>query len=212
MIWSVQNTEQIQAVGEIEHSRSERVIAIVCGAMVEQRLEIALKFRLHCHDHTQKQLFKPSGSLGPFKNKIDLGFLLYMYEKPLWLALTGICEIRNKFAHRLDQTFHGGDDQFKASLKHLILHEGVKFYPNPFMWSDTEERLRKPKNNREVFVTNVKLALVALMRDMLLHHPQSNESIIPKVPDGPISLPILPGGSSYLVQRRPARRRRPPHS
>jgi hypothetical protein len=207
LIWTVQNTEQIQAIGEIEHG-SDRVIGIVAGAMVEQRLEISLKWRLRLQEHTQNQLFKPTGPLGPFKNKIDLGFLLYMYEKPMWLALTGISEIRNKFAHRIEQTFSHGDEQFNAAMKHLILHEGVKFYPNPFLWNDTEERVRKPKTNKQIFVTNVKLALIALMRDMRVHDPQSNQITVPPPPDKPVTL-FTPSGS-YLIHHRP--RKPKPHA
>lgn len=213
MIWSVQNTEQIQAVGEIEHSRSDRVVGIVSSAMVEQRLEISLKHRLRSHEYTHKQLFKPSGPLGPFKNKIDLGFLLYMYEKSMWLALTGISQIRNKLAHRLDQTFSNGDEEFNQAIKHLTLHTGVRFYPNPFLWCDTEERLRKPTTNRQIFVTNVKLALIVLMRDMLVHLPHSNQPVIIVPPEEPVSLPPPPPtGSSYLVRRHPHKKRSTPHS
>jgi hypothetical protein len=75
MIWTVQNSQQLQAIGEIELG-SDRVIGIVAGALVEQRLEISLKFRLNPHEHTLNQSFKPTGPLGPFKNKIDLDFLL----------------------------------------------------------------------------------------------------------------------------------------
>lgn len=211
MIWTVQNTEQIQAIGEIEHG-SDRVVAIVGGAMVEQRLEISLKSRLRPHDYTQGQLFKPSAALGPFKNKIDLGFLLYMYEKPVWLALTAISVIRNKFAHKLDQTFRNGDDEFDTAMKHLALHEGVKFYPNPFIWSDTTERVRKPRTNRQIFLTNAKMALIYLMRDMQVHHPQSNQQVFPLEPKEPPLVPNPPLGS-YVVQQNPQRRRaKPPTS
>jgi hypothetical protein len=206
MIWSIQKTEQIQAVGEIEHSNSDRVVAIVCGEMVEQRLEISLTYRLRPHEHAQKQLLKPTGPLGPFKNKIDLGFLLYMYDKPMWLALSSIAAIRNKFAHRLDQSFFHGDEEFNNAMKHLVLHQGVKFFPNPFIWSDTEERLRKPTTNKQIFLANTKLAFVVLMRDMLVHVPQSNEALVQMPRDPPIVPPSIPGGASYMVQRRPRRR------
>jgi hypothetical protein len=208
MIWTVQNTHQVQAIGEIEHG-SDRVIGIVAGAMVEQRLEISLKWRLRPHQYTQKELFKPTGSLGPFKNKIHIGFLLYMYDKPMWLALTGIADIRNKFAHRLEQTFAGGDDEFKAAIGHLTLHEGVKFYPNPFTPSDTQERLKKPKTNKQIFLTNVKLALIALMRDMQAHDPQSNQVSLAAPPS--TAQPYKPQGS-YLVKGNPRRKGKQPAS
>jgi hypothetical protein len=180
---------------------------IVSGAMVEQRLEISLKYRLRPHEYAQTQLFKPTGPLGAFKNKIDLGFLLYMYERPMWLALTSISIIRNKFAHRLDQSFSYGDEEFNSAMKHLVLHEGVIFYPNPFMWSDTKERVRKPRTNKQIFLTNAKLALVALMRDMLVHVPQSNEALVQMPREEPTPVPpSIPGGGSYLVKCHPPRR------
>ena len=37
MIWTVQNSQQLQAIGEIELG-SDRVIGIVAGALVEQLL------------------------------------------------------------------------------------------------------------------------------------------------------------------------------
>jgi hypothetical protein len=204
MIWSIQNTGQLNAIEEIDRTRSDRVVGIVCGAIVEQRLEISLKHRLCPHDHVQKRLFKPSGPLGAFKNKIDLGLLLYMYEKPLWLALTSICDIRNAFAHNLEQNFSNGDADFRAAMKHLKLHQGAKFYPNPFVWSDTTEKIRKPTTNRQIFTTNVKLVLIALLRDMLVHLPQSNQAVIPIMSDEPIELPTLPEGTGYVgpIRRR----------
>jgi hypothetical protein len=205
MIWTMNNSQQVQAIAEIEHSKSDRVVAIVSGAMVEQRLETSLRYRLRSHENRQEQLFKPTGPLGAFKNKIDLGFLLFMYEKPTWVALTSISQIRNKFAHQLEQSFDSGDDKFNQAMKGLSLHDGVKFYPNPVMWCDTEERLTKPKTNRQIFVANVKLALIALMRDTMVHTPESNQAVIPPIPDGPISLPTAPAGSGYIVRRRPRR-------
>ena len=131
MIWTVQNSQQLQAIGEIELG-SDRVIGIVAGALVEQRPEISLKFRLNPNEHTLNQSFKPTGPLSPFKNKIDLGFLLYMYNRRMWLALTSISQIRNKFAHKLEHTFASDDAEFLAAMKHLVLHEGVKFIPTHF--------------------------------------------------------------------------------
>ena len=206
MIWSVQNTEQIQAVGEIKHSKSDRAVAIVCGAIVEQRLELSLKWRLRPHDSTHKRLFKPSGPLGPFGNKVDLGFLLYMYDKPTWQALNSICQNRNKFAHNLSQSFSYPDKELEIAIRGLTLHEGVKFYPLPFSSKsgDTKEKIRKPTNNKQMFVRNVKLALIVLMRDFDAHAPQSNQTITP--PEG-TRFNFTPQRVHYLVPRAGKRKK-----
>ena len=74
MIWSVQNTEQIQAVGEIEHSKSDRAVAIVCGAIVEQRLELSLKWRLRPHDFYPQATIQAERPLGAIRQQGGPGF------------------------------------------------------------------------------------------------------------------------------------------
>ena len=102
-----------------------------------------------------------------------------MYDKAMWKALNGICLIRNAFAHNLSQTFLANDPEFVAAKKSLTLHEGIKFYPFPFGAGDTREKVRKPRSDRQIFVTNVKLALIALMRDYDAHAPHSNQTFSP---------------------------------
>jgi hypothetical protein len=60
---------------------------------------------------------------------------------------------------------------------------------------------------RRLFTTNVKLVLIALLRDMLVHLPQSNQAVIPIMSDEPIELPTLPEGTGYVG---PIRRRKKP--
>jgi hypothetical protein len=120
-------------------------------------------------------MFNPIGPLGPFANKIDLGYLLYMYDLRMKYALTAISRIRNHFAHHLSQSFSSTEKEFNKCLGRLTLHHGLKFYPNPLISSgDTDEKIRKAANNKQLFLINVRLALIFLMRDMHLHVPYGN--------------------------------------
>lgn len=60
---------------------SDRAAGIVAGSIAETRLEQALQSRLRPADTSKlediiKQLFRPSGALGPFSTKIDLACLM----------------------------------------------------------------------------------------------------------------------------------------
>jgi len=100
MVWSITSKDEESAILEILETRSPRIVAIVGSAILERRLEQSLRSRLRRGD-TVNKLFKPTGALGSFAVKIDLGYVLHMYGKDEHAALTGISEIRNLFAHLL---------------------------------------------------------------------------------------------------------------
>ena len=69
-------------------------------------MEEALRNALECHLHRNKKLtdnlFRPSGALGSFATKIELGYLVGIYGEKGLRELSIIKDIRNAFAHRLD--------------------------------------------------------------------------------------------------------------
>lgn len=81
-------------------SSSDRAVAIVGGAMVEQWLQEALVAQMHRDGQMTKLLFRTNGALGSFATKIDLGFLVGIYGAEARRDLVTIKDIRNKFAHR----------------------------------------------------------------------------------------------------------------
>jgi hypothetical protein len=165
MVWSVQNLQQLLAIREIQDSKSPRVAAIVGAAFVEERLELALKSRMKPDEYRLSQFFGDHGALGNFGAKVDLGYLLQMYDDTMREAMQSIARIRNFFAHSLAHTFSSQDKDFKKAMGKLVLHEGLKFYPNPLLSDDfTDDKLRAPRSGREKFVTNVRVALIYLMR------------------------------------------------
>jgi hypothetical protein len=58
----------------------------------------------------------------------------------------------------------------------LKLHQSKTYYPNPFTRADSEYPIEPINNKREQFIVNLKLGLIALMRDHISHLPNTNQS------------------------------------
>jgi hypothetical protein len=118
-----------------------------------------------------ERLFRVGGPLGFLVPKIQLGYQLYVFEKPYRNAMFGIAEIRNMFAHQLDLTFLSEAPSLKEALNKLTLHEGRTYYPNPFTEEDhTETPIVEPTDTpRDKFIVNLKLCLLWLMGDSHRH-------------------------------------------
>lgn len=83
---------------------SNRAVAVVWPAIVENRLTDALKACMRQDEVVSRELFRPDGALGTFGQKIRLGYMLGLYEKDLKDDLILLSRIRNAFAHRIDIT------------------------------------------------------------------------------------------------------------
>jgi hypothetical protein len=114
--------------------------------------------------------------LGGFRSKIEVGYLLCAYEKPVRLALIGISEIRNFFAHNLEiKEFTGPNSKLDESFAKLSLHTIYSTYPSPFWDGPSEFDVESVSDRRSQFIINLKLVLIFLMRDMKRHEIYSNE-------------------------------------
>ena len=179
MVWAIGNPSQDAALRELIRSESsDRVVAIVGGAILEDSLREAMISRLrssggHKVDINEK-LFRVGGPLGFFMPKIDLGYQLYMFEKTVRNAMFGIAEIRNLFAHQLDMTFFSGDTKMVAAASKLKLHEGRSFYPVPWTEQDSDYAIEPAVTTREKFLVNLKLCLIWLMGDHTRHQLDCN--------------------------------------
>lgn len=83
---------------------SNRAVAVVWPAIVENRLTDAIRASLRPDKKVADEMFSPSGALGAFGQKIRLGYMLGLYESDLRDDLTQLSKIRNAFAHRVDIT------------------------------------------------------------------------------------------------------------
>jgi len=106
MVWVLNSKEEVLAVQELA-TISDRAAAIVAAALLENRIERSLKF--HLVDHRKNagasvhlDMFRSSGPLGSFSAKINMGYMIGLYSAGAWKDLDYIREIRNVFAHKIE--------------------------------------------------------------------------------------------------------------
>jgi DNA-binding MltR family transcriptional regulator len=181
MTWAIFNEEpNTAAIGELLSSTSDRVVAVVGRALLDEHVRRTLRRRLRASGVTEGLLKQdaPLGNVGP---KIDLLYLLHAFERPVYQALKAIAGVRNFFAHELDASFQSQDPRLLAHMDNLSLHKSRSHYPHHlFSWKDTEAPIEQINNNRDQFIANLKLGLLALMQDRVSHHKNSNERLTPQ--------------------------------
>jgi hypothetical protein len=153
---------------------SERIIAVVGGALLEQAVDRTLRERLINIPGLVNNLLgvdRPLGNMGP---KIDLLRLLGAIDDKTRGALKGIAGVRNFFAHNLSASFDSLDDDFDKSMKRLVLHENRTHYPHHLFGPDSKIPIEPINSRRDQFIVNLKLGLIALMRDRISHEPFTN--------------------------------------
>ena len=140
---------------------SDRAAGIVAGAIVEQRLEEAIRSRLRMDlPAIASELFRPSGALGPFRTKIDLAHLWGLISDEVAKDLSNLKNIRNDFAHELEldsfdvQSIKDRCKNFYIVDKHVgpvparTFAEGVdhSVYRHPYLgFPDYQEKLSDPR-------------------------------------------------------------------
>lgn len=193
MVWAILNNTQNIALKElIEGQKSDRIVAIVGGAMAEDSLRRALESRMRKDDDMNKKLFKIGGPLGNFGPKIDVAFQLYMFDKPLRNAMYGISEIRNNFAHQMDMKFSSQAKGMKDAIAKLQLHEGKTHYPSPNGDGNSEFKIKPMSQTRDIFFVNLQFVLIYLMSDTHKHLPYSNtpNNIKGSPPEASLAVPV----------------------
>jgi hypothetical protein len=159
---------------ELLTTGSDRVVAVVGGALLEQAIDLTLRERLLNLPRLVDSLLevdRPLGNMGP---KIDSLCLLGAFDEKARLAMKGIAGVRNFFAHHLDATLDSGDGKFIKAMRRLTLHENRSHYPHHLFGPDSDVAIEPVKSKRDQFVVNLKLALIILMRDRISHHAHTN--------------------------------------
>jgi hypothetical protein len=176
MVWAILSEDYNKAIREIIASDSDRIIAVVGGAMLDHTLRLTLETRLRDNKDINRKLFKPTGPLGNLVPKIDLAYQLFAFSNEVRNTLYGLSDTRNFFAHRLDALFDTRDDKLINALKKLTLHTGRSHYPDPFkgLGNDSEYEIEPANTQRDLFLVNLKLSLIYLMGDRLSHVANSN--------------------------------------
>ena len=157
-------------------SGSERVVAVVGGALLEEAVDRTLRERFIDDPRVIKNLLEADRPLGNIAPQIDLLYLLGAFDDRTHRALKGLASVRNFFAHRTDASFDSLDKDFTDAMKRLALHEGKTRYPHHLFGPDSNVSIESVTSRRDQFVVNLKIGLIALMRDRVSHHDHSNKS------------------------------------
>lgn len=174
MPWAVFSDDQRTAIDEIYKSDSDRVTAVLGVALLDNTLRRTITERLNNEEDTVDKLFKISGPLGNTEPKVDLLFLLYGLPRPTRNACYGLIKARNLFAHKLSITFDSDDKIMTEAFGLLTLHDGLEYYPNPFLEAPSDHNIEDTSTRRAAYIVNLKLCLIACMRDRLNHRKWSN--------------------------------------
>jgi DNA-binding MltR family transcriptional regulator len=181
MTWAVLPSDKYtRAVIELlmeaaKPSGSDRVVAVVGGALLEEAVNRTTRERLINDPNVVKNLLDPERPLGNIAPQIDLLYLLGAFDDRTRKALKGLVRVRNFFAHHTDASFDSLDKDFTDAMKPLVLHEGKTHYPDHRFGPDSKAPIEPVTSRRDQFVVNLKLGLIALMRDRICHHEHSNK-------------------------------------
>lgn len=99
--YSEESLRRMTALIEEMNGESDRAVAIVGAAWVEEALFTALDSFLQSHAESSKRLFNGNGPLATFSAKIDLARLLGMVSDAIRSDMHAIREVRNEFAHQI---------------------------------------------------------------------------------------------------------------
>lgn len=102
MTWILSSDSHRKALEEIQQTASDRATALVGATLVERDLLNAIEARLVDDSDVVKKLFKPAGPIGNFGTKVELGYLLSIYDKSARDDLNQFVTIRNRFAHSIE--------------------------------------------------------------------------------------------------------------
>lgn len=178
MTWAIFADDQHeQAIVELIEASSERVTAVVGGALLEYAVLRTLKERLRDDLEVTNNILAPDRALGNLGPKIDTLYLLQAIDKNTRNALKGIARVRNVFAHHLNVSFDSPDKMLVKGMNALILHEAKTHYPHHLYGGDTAQQIEPISDKRTQFIVNLKLGLIALMRDRVSHIYHSNQPL-----------------------------------
>jgi DNA-binding MltR family transcriptional regulator len=121
---------RLMALVEEMNGESDRAVAIVGAAWVEEALSDSIVSFLRAHEDSHRRLFKGNAPLGTFSSKIDLSRLLGIVSNAIWADLHRIRDIRNEFAHHIAHkvdntrlTFATGHIADKCLVLRCVAHE-----------------------------------------------------------------------------------------
>jgi hypothetical protein len=98
-MWVTSEPEKDRAIFDEIHRMDDRAAAIIACGYLERSLERAVRSKLRDDKRLLDKFFRGMGPLATFSAKIDMGFLLDLYDEDYLKCLHSIREVRNLFSH-----------------------------------------------------------------------------------------------------------------
>jgi DNA-binding MltR family transcriptional regulator len=124
---------RMQALTEELHNQSDRGVAIVGAAWVEEAITNSLQSVLPADSKGWERLSKSDGPLSSFSAKIDLLHVLGLTSEAIWSDMHRLRGIRNVFAHQITHKktssklgFHTPEIKDRCLALRCIEHENPK--------------------------------------------------------------------------------------
>lgn len=164
MTWLLSSEAHRSAIAEIEQLNSDRAAAIVGAAIVETDLRNAIEARLQkVEQKFIDNFFGMDGPMGSFSVKINLGYLLGIYNDCHRKDLMNMAKIRNRFAH-LGKSIDFQTDEIRDRCKNLSIVDDTNYPQVPGVGLPDEvrspARLSPNAGSRERYIQACKLFLI----------------------------------------------------
>lgn len=172
MAWPIVGPGVSQAILEIENTRSDRIVAVVGGALLDAKLEESLKERLR-KGRTLEEFFGIAGPLGQMVHRAQLGYLLELYDKDAYNTIIGIARIRNLFAHHLSLNFNSNNKKLMeafSTLKYRTMKETFHFDEQS---NECRSKYESITERRELFLSHLRWVISVIIREGYLHQLDS---------------------------------------
>jgi hypothetical protein len=114
-MWITSEPEKDRGIFDEIHRMDDRAAAIIACGYLERSLERTLRSKLRNDDKLLNKFFRGMGPLATFSAKIDLGFLLDIYDEDFLKCLHSIRQVRNLFSHDPTPMDFSADEIAKCS-------------------------------------------------------------------------------------------------
>jgi len=150
---------------------AERGIAVAMASRLDETLLKVLKTKFAVQDKVMHGLIGEYGALGSMSAKIQLGYILGLYNRFCYDDMAIINQIRNRFAHKVEahdfsSSVIAGKVQSLKTISHLLAQPNMDFLPNIFEKNSFDIQ----KNADKYVMTSIILMAVVpeLAKDKLL--------------------------------------------
>ena len=160
MPWSIKELSDHAVLDELE-SQTDRGATLIAGAYLEDRLIDAIKARTNRHADIENRFYKGHGPLASFSAKIDLGYLLGIYDETFCRFLHVIRRIRNEFAHQF-QPLNFDSQKIRDLCANIAVSAEIELTEKGGRHQKITFKIRRGKTPKEQFINAIQLAIFVL--------------------------------------------------